>query len=285
MPIKLKLAIGAILRRDAASASVWLVSGEPCDSDKNAVESAMAKSTESDDYTLLKNIFSLLLAEKITANDARVDGNAALRWAAERGKVGVMRFLRDHFNLTAADARQGVDCDDPSCSERGECECEFGYDETALVLAANSGRAAAMRFLRVGFGLTAADAQKGACAALLFAARGGHFDALRELREGFGLTADDVRQRNNCALRCVVQYDDICAKRELCEGFKLTADDALDECDEYHDCSESCPSALSIAALKKDVQYLCSWFGFTESDARAGAQEDAARYGFTEDEA
>lgn len=50
-----------------------------------------------------------------------------------------------------------------------------------------------LKYLREGFGLTAADARADNNRALWLAAANGHVEMLKYLREGFGLTAVDAK--------------------------------------------------------------------------------------------
>jgi len=189
----------------------------------------------------------------LTAAHARTRNNEALRMAAKKGHVDVLKELREGFGLTADDARA-----------RG---CE------ALAMAAKKGHANVLKELREGYGLTAADARALDNDALRWAASKGHVGVLKELREGFGLTADDARALDNDALRAAAFSGYVEVLKELRLGFGLTADDAR----------ARQLSALMHAASNKDPAALFELrdgYGLTSKDVLDGlAAEERAGSG------
>ena len=137
----------------------------------------------------------------LTAAHARTRNNEALRMAAKKGHVDVLKELREGFGLTADDA---------------------------LRWAASKGHVGVLKELREGFGLTADDARALDNDALRAAAFSGYVEVLKELRLGFGLTADDARARQLSALMHAASNKDPAALFELRDGYGLTSKDVLD---------------------------------------------------------
>lgn len=123
----------------------------------------------------------------LSQGNVRRNHNAALRWAAECGRVNALQFLKDNWGLTATDARS--------------------LDNYALIGAAQRGHANVLTFMKHAWGLGTSDARAQEGAALRLAIKFGGVAVLQVLKEQYGLTLADVRAHDTHALRTAAVYD------------------------------------------------------------------------------
>jgi hypothetical protein len=123
----------------------------------------------------------------LSADNVRRKHNAALRWAAEQGRVNALQYLKDNWGLTTKDARS--------------------LDNYALVGAAQHGHVDVLTFLKDVWGLNTSDARAQDGAPLRLAIKFGGVAVLQVLKEQYGLTCADLRAHDNNALRLAVVYD------------------------------------------------------------------------------
>ena len=171
--------------------------------------------------------------------------------AARLGRYDFFRSLRDHITVTQ------IRTD----------------DNIVFRVAAKNGHTKVLVELRVGWGLSAADARANDNYALRMAAQNGHTQVLAELRVGFKLNADDARAMDNCAVGVAALKDHTKVLVELRLGFQLNAADAR-AMDNY---------ALRMAADNGHTEVLAELrvgWGLTVIDARA-LDNYALRYAST----
>lgn len=179
----------------------------------------------------------------LTTEDARADNNYALRYASQNGHVDVLRFLKDNWNLTTEDAR--------------------ALNNYALRYAARNGHVEVLKFLKDQWNLTTEDARAEGNWALTDASENGHIEVLKFLEDQWNLTADDARAGSNRALRGAARCGHIKVLQFLKDQWNLTADDARSGGNQ----------ALHLAAHNGHIevlQILRDSFGLTVEDARVG---------------
>lgn len=129
-----------------------------------------------------------------------------LQYSARYGHVGVLKCLKQDFDLRKEDAQTG--------------------DNFALRLAAMNGHVQVLKCLKEDFGLGKEDAQADNNAALRLAAANGHVNVLKCLKEEPWLGKEDAQALNNYALRWAAGKGHLEVLKYLKEGFGLGKADA-----------------------------------------------------------
>ena len=144
-------------------------------------------------------------AFNLTAKDIRSLSNYALRAACEKGNLEVCKWLVSTFNLTAEDVRS--------------------WDNNALRWTCKEGHLEVCKWLVSTFNLTAEDARSWNNYALQLTCNNGHLEVCKWLGGPFNLTGEDARSNNNSALQwaCENGYLEVC--KWLINTFKLTIKD------------------------------------------------------------
>jgi len=164
----------------------------------------------------------------LTVEDARLNNNKALRWAARNGHLDMCQWLATHFQLTTKDAQSS--------------------ENYALRWAARCGHLGMCQWLVSYFGLTAEDARSCDNFALRWAAKNNHLGMCKWLATHFQLTTKDARSCDNFAIR-------FAQKRVLRKWLKTHFDLDFEDTDDVWDRLMFCASLSSRSFLVKTPSY------------------------------